>query len=117
MLQETDVRLQDTLAFSGHLHRVLHAVCGLFKSKQQTDVSEAIEFVVTCAEFRVADSPRAVRRLCALIWQKEAAVREKVCAAFKRLYLDAEMEAPLGYDAQRTESDHAVLLTGLSRFC
>ncbi len=69
---------------------MLPKVCNLFKSSQSTDVLEAIEFVVSCAEFKIPGSRPAVRRLCNLIWRKDTAIREAVVKAFKRLFLDVD---------------------------
>ena len=60
----------------------------LLGSKSVTDVAEAVEFFVVAAEIGLRNALLGVRKMLALIWSRDAAVRDAVVEAYKRLYLD-----------------------------
>ena len=66
----------------------LSAVCQLLKSKQTSDVLEAIEFLVSANEFEMAGSHLAIKQMLPLISSREQAISEAVFNAYKRLYFD-----------------------------
>lgn len=53
-------------------------------------VQEAVQFCVTVREFGVADSVIGVRKMLPLVWSTDAAVKDAVVQAYRRLYLNPQ---------------------------
>ncbi|KAI4881936.1 hypothetical protein NFI96_014582 [Prochilodus magdalenae] len=53
-------------------------------------VQEAVQFCVTAREFSVADSISGVRKMLPLVWSTDAAVKDAVIQAYRRLYLNPQ---------------------------
>lgn len=53
-------------------------------------VQEAVQFCVTVCEFSVANSVSGVRRMLPLVWSTDAAIKDAVIQAYKRLYLNPQ---------------------------
>ncbi|XP_013415078.1 condensin complex subunit 1-like isoform X2 [Lingula anatina] len=79
--------LKDTMTFVSQIQTATPVICQLLGSKNVTDVMEAIEFFVTGFEFGVSNAMTGIRRMLALVWSKEAGIKEGVVDAYKRLYL------------------------------
>ena len=78
---------QDSLMFASQIQESVPVICQLLSSKNTSDVFEAIEFFVTGYEFGVTETIVGIRKMLALIWSREASVKEAVVNAYKRLYL------------------------------
>lgn len=53
-------------------------------------VQEAVQFCVTVCEFSVANSVSGVRKMLPLVWSTDAAVKDAVIQAYRRLYLNPQ---------------------------
>lgn len=53
-------------------------------------VQEAVQFCVTVCEFSVANSVSGVRKMLPLVWSTDAAVKDAVVQAYRRLYLNPQ---------------------------
>lgn len=53
-------------------------------------VQEAVQFCVTVCEFSVANSVSGVRKMLPLVWSTDAAIKEAVVQAYRRLYLNPQ---------------------------
>merc|ERR1719495_86920 len=82
--------LTDSVKFSKIIHKSLPIVAQLLGSKQSTDILEAIDFFVSAFEFGVLNAMIGVRRMLALIWSREATIKDAVVGAYKRLYISVE---------------------------
>jgi len=82
--------LTDSVKFSKIIHKSLPIVAQLLGSKQSTDILEAIDFFVSAFEFGVLNAMMGVRRMLALIWSREATIKDAVVGAYKRLYINVE---------------------------
>ncbi|XP_042876759.1 condensin complex subunit 1-like [Penaeus japonicus] len=103
--------LKDSVCFAKLFNKGLPVLCQLLSSKHVSDVLEAVQFFVTAFEFGLLNAMTGVRRMLALVWSKEQAVKDAVIAAYQRLYIN--IEAP----NERTRAQHIVrnlsaLITG-----
>ena len=80
-------------AFAGSVHDTIPVVCQLLCSKQTSDILEAIEFFVTAFEFEVSGAINGVKRMLSLVWSSEADVKKAVVDAYKRLYMNLEVDS------------------------
>lgn len=80
--------LQDSFCFAQLVNEALPTVAVLLGSKLSSDIMEAIQFFVSAFEFGVLNAMIGVRKMLALIWSQETAVREAVLGAYKRLYVN-----------------------------
>lgn len=55
-------------------------------------VQEAVQFCVTVCEFSVANSVSGVRKMLPLVWSTDAAIKDAVVQAYRRLYLNPQGE-------------------------
>ena len=78
------------MTFAYLIQKAVPIICQLLGSKNISDVLESIDFFVTGFEFGVNNSMLGVRRMLALIWSKEDAIKDAVVAAYKRLYLSPQ---------------------------
>lgn len=53
-------------------------------------VQEAVQFCVTVCEFSVANSVSGVRKMLPLVWSTDAAIKDAVVQAYRRLYLNPQ---------------------------
>lgn len=53
-------------------------------------VQEAVQFCVTVCEFSVANSLTGVRKMLPLVWSTDAAIKDAVVQAYRRLYLNPQ---------------------------
>lgn len=53
-------------------------------------VQEAVQFCVTVCEFGVANSVSGVRKMLPLVWSTDAAIKDAVVQAYRRLYLNPQ---------------------------
>ena len=77
-------------------HELLLGVCvcvaqiigQLMGSKIISDVLESMSFLSRARSFGLAEAETGLRKMLALVWSHEKAVRERVLATFKDLYID-----------------------------
>ncbi|XP_047488430.1 condensin complex subunit 1-like isoform X2 [Penaeus chinensis] len=103
--------LKDSVCFAKLFNKGLPVLCQLLSSKHVSDVLEAVQFFVTAFEFGLLNAMTGVRRMLALVWSKEQAVKDAVIGAYQRLYIN--IEAP----NERARAQHIVrnlsaLITG-----
>ncbi|ROT63466.1 hypothetical protein C7M84_018678 [Penaeus vannamei] len=103
--------LKDSVCFAKLFNKGLPVLCQLLSSKHVSDVLEAVQFFVTAFEFGLLNAMTGVRRMLALVWSKEQAVKDAVIGAYQRLYIN--IDAP----NERTRAQHIVrnlsaLITG-----
>lgn len=94
--------LKDTESFALQVERAIAIINNMLYWKTTTVVQEAVQFCVTACEFSVADSVCGVRKMLPLVWSSDAAVKDAVVQAYKRLYLN-----PQG-DSTRTKAQTLV---------
>ncbi|XP_060727822.1 condensin complex subunit 1 isoform X1 [Tachysurus vachellii] len=80
--------LKDTESFALQVERAIAVINNMLYWKTTTVVQEAVQFCVTACEFSVADSVCGVRKMLPLVWSSDAAVKDAVVQAYKRLYLN-----------------------------
>ncbi|XP_037077829.1 condensin complex subunit 1-like [Pollicipes pollicipes] len=81
---------KDSVAFARLIDEAIPGICGFLRSAQTTDVLEAVSFFVTAFEFGLLQAMVGIRQMLSLIWSREAAVKEAVVTAYRRLYVPAE---------------------------
>lgn len=64
------------------------ALCHRLGSKTNTDILETIDFFVSANEFGLANADEGIRNMLALIWSRDATVKEAVVNAYKKLYIE-----------------------------
>ncbi|XP_060762025.1 condensin complex subunit 1 [Neoarius graeffei] len=94
--------LKDTESFALQVERAIAIINNMLYWKTTTVVQEAVQFCVTACEFSVADSVCGVRKMLPLVWSSDAAVKDAVVQAYRRLYLN-----PQG-DSTRTKAQTLV---------
>ncbi|MCJ8745013.1 hypothetical protein PDJAM_G00125420 [Pangasius djambal] len=94
--------LKDTESFALQVERAIAIINNMLYWKTTTVVQEAVQFCVTACEFSVADSVCGVRKMLPLVWSSDAAVKDAVIQAYRRLYLN-----PQG-DSTRTKAQTLV---------
>ena len=98
--------LTDALCFARQLRDSVPIISQLLGSKISSDVTEAIEFFMTASSFQVDNSIlglfhllmnmcvsiaiAGVRKMLALMWSKDASIRDSVMNAYKILYLSPD---------------------------
>ncbi|XP_035384528.1 condensin complex subunit 1 [Electrophorus electricus] len=80
--------LRDTESFALQVERAIAVINNMLYWKTTTVVQEAVQFCVTACEFSVADSVCGVRKMLPLVWSSDAAVKDAVIQAYRRLYLN-----------------------------
>ena len=79
--------------FSEVMHSIIEPVHALLYSSTQTDILEAIEFIMAIANNSIKGSESGIKEVLKLVWSKEPAIKEAALNAFKALYLkDGENE-------------------------
>ncbi|KAI5092898.1 condensin complex subunit 1 [Silurus meridionalis] len=82
--------LKDTESFALQVERAIAIINKMLYWKTTTVVQEAVQFCVTACEFSVADSLCGVRKMLPLVWSSDAAVKDAVVQAYRRLYLNPQ---------------------------
>ena len=85
--------LQDSVRFASQMQRAIKVLCQLLGSKVSSDILETIDFFVSANEFNLADIEQGTRKMLALIWSRDAAVREAVVNAYRKLYIEPREES------------------------
>eukprot|EP00055_Hartaetosiga_balthica_P015203 m.88274 g.88274 ORF g.88274 m.88274 type:complete len:1349 (-) comp8804_c0_seq1:2050-6096(-) len=81
---------QDAVFFTSTVNDAIPIVAQLLGSKTVTDVVEAIQCLVTAAKFSLASADDGMRKMLALVWNKEMSVQQAVLEAYKQLYFKAD---------------------------
>ncbi|XP_061100310.1 condensin complex subunit 1 [Conger conger] len=82
--------LRDTESFALQVEKAIAVINTMLYWKTTTVVQEAVQFCVTVCEFSVANALLGVRRMLPLVWSTDAAVKEAVVQAYRRLYLNPQ---------------------------
>ncbi|XP_056143059.1 condensin complex subunit 1 [Lampris incognitus] len=82
--------LKDTESFALQVERSIAVINTMLYWKTTTVVQEAVQFCVTVCEFKVANSLSGVRRMLPLVWSTDAAIKDAVVQAYRRLYLNPQ---------------------------
>ncbi|KAJ3598016.1 hypothetical protein NHX12_001530 [Muraenolepis orangiensis] len=82
--------LSDTQSFALQVEWAISVINAMLYWKTTSVVLEAVQFCVTVCEFGVADSLTGVRRMLPLVWSTDAAIKDAVVQAYKRLYLNPQ---------------------------
>uniref|UniRef100_A0A3Q2VME3 Condensin complex subunit 1 n=1 Tax=Haplochromis burtoni TaxID=8153 RepID=A0A3Q2VME3_HAPBU len=81
--------LKDTETFALQVERAISVINTMLYWKT-TSVQEAVQFCVTVCEFSVANSISGVRKMLPLVWSTDAAIKDAVIHAYRRLYLNPQ---------------------------
>uniref|UniRef100_UPI00398F2381 condensin complex subunit 1 isoform X2 n=1 Tax=Pristiophorus japonicus TaxID=55135 RepID=UPI00398F2381 len=79
--------LKDTLTFAVTIEGAIETVGKFLTSKNSSVVQEAIQFFVVISEFGISQALLGMCQMLPLVWSKEAAVKDAVTEAYRRLYL------------------------------
>ncbi|XP_074509405.1 condensin complex subunit 1 [Sebastes fasciatus] len=82
--------LKDTETFALQVERAISVINTMLYWKTTSVVQEAVQFCVTVCEFSVANSVSGVRKMLPLVWSTDAAIKDAVVQAYKRLYLNPQ---------------------------
>ncbi|MED6291748.1 hypothetical protein CHARACLAT_026832 [Characodon lateralis] len=82
--------LRDTETFSLQVERAISVINNMLYWKTTSVVQEAVQFCVTVHEFSVANSVIGVRKMLPLVWSTDAAIKDAVVQAYRRLYLNPQ---------------------------
>ncbi|CAK6966208.1 condensin complex subunit 1 [Scomber scombrus] len=82
--------LRDTESFALQVERAISVINTMLYWKTTSVVQEAVQFCVTVCEFSVANSVSGVRKMLPLVWSTDAAIKDAVVQAYKRLYLNPQ---------------------------
>ncbi|XP_026173220.1 condensin complex subunit 1 [Mastacembelus armatus] len=80
--------LRDTETFALQVERAISVINTMLYWKTTSVVQEAVQFCVTVCEFSVANSVIGVRKMLPLVWSTDAAIKDAVVEAYRRLYLN-----------------------------
>ncbi|KAM8871151.1 condensin complex subunit 1 [Spinachia spinachia] len=84
--------LKDTETFALQVERAISVINTMLYWKTTSVVQEAVQFCVTVCEFSVANSVSGVRKMLPLVWSTDAAIKDAVVQAYRRLYLNPQGE-------------------------
>ncbi|XP_072250130.1 condensin complex subunit 1 isoform X2 [Leuresthes tenuis] len=82
--------LKDTETFALQVERAISVINMMLYWKTTSVVQEAVQFCVTVCEFSVANSVSGVRKMLPLVWSTDAAIKDAVVQAYRRLYLNPQ---------------------------
>uniref|UniRef100_A0A669DQS3 Condensin complex subunit 1 n=1 Tax=Oreochromis niloticus TaxID=8128 RepID=A0A669DQS3_ORENI len=82
--------LKDTETFALQVERAISVINTMLYWKTTSVVQEAVQFCVTVCEFSVANSISGVRKMLPLVWSTDAAIKDAVIQAYRRLYLNPQ---------------------------
>lgn len=85
--------LKDTETFALQVERAISVINSMLYWKTTSVVQEAVQFCVTVCEFSVANSVSGVRKMLPLVWSTDAAIKDAVIQAYRRLYLIPQGES------------------------
>lgn len=74
------------------MQKAIKVLCQLLGSKVSSDILEAIDFFISANEFGLADVDQGTRKMLALIWSRDGAVKEAVVNAYRMLYIEPRQE-------------------------
>ncbi|XP_077577834.1 condensin complex subunit 1 [Stigmatopora nigra] len=84
--------LGDTETFALQVEKAISVINSMLYWKITSVVQEAVQFCVTVCEFSVANSLIGVRKMLPLVWSRDAAIKDAVVQAYRRLYLNPQGE-------------------------
>uniref|UniRef100_A0A3Q3A1L3 Condensin complex subunit 1 n=1 Tax=Kryptolebias marmoratus TaxID=37003 RepID=A0A3Q3A1L3_KRYMA len=84
--------LKDTETFALQVERAISVINTMLYWKTASVVQESVQFCVTVCEFSVANSISGVRKMLPLVWSTDAAIKDAVVQAYRRLYLNPQGE-------------------------
>eukprot|EP00794_Sanderia_malayensis_P003745 gene3745-4267_t len=87
--------LEGSIHFATQMQESVKVLCQLLGSKTNSDILETIDFYILAHEFSLANANEGIRKMLALIWSRDAVVKEAVVNAYKKLYIET------GIDNQR----------------
>ena len=73
----------DSYNFTILLQRCIPTVCGLLGSPSSTDVTQAVNFFVNAHNFGIKQAIVGIRKMLALIWSSDAAIKDAVTSAYR----------------------------------
>ena len=76
------------MRFAIQMQKAIKIVCQLLGSKISSDILETIEFFVSANEFGLEDIEHGTRKMLALVWSRDNAVKEAVVRAYRKLYIE-----------------------------
>ncbi|XP_029593968.1 condensin complex subunit 1 [Salmo trutta] len=82
--------LRDTESFALQVESAIAVINNMLYWKTTSVVQEAVQFCVTVCEFSVANSLTGVRKMLPLVWSTDAAIKDAVVQAYRRLYLNPQ---------------------------
>ncbi|XP_031708530.1 condensin complex subunit 1 [Anarrhichthys ocellatus] len=82
--------LKDTETFALQVERAISVINAMLYWKTTSVVLEAVQFCVTVCEFSIANSVIGVRKMLPLVWSTDAAIKDAVVQAYRRLYLNPQ---------------------------
>ncbi|KAM9724450.1 condensin complex subunit 1 [Menidia menidia] len=82
--------LKDTETFALQVEKAISVINTMLYWKTTSVVQEAVQFCVTVCEFSVANSVSGVRKMLPLVWSTDAAIKDAVVQAYRRLYLNPQ---------------------------
>lgn len=82
--------LTDTETFALQVEKAISIINTMLHWKTTSVVQEAVQFCVTVREFCVANSISGVRKMLPLVWSRDAAIKDAVVQAYRRLYLNPQ---------------------------
>jgi condensin complex subunit 1 len=80
-------RLKLAIRFAEALDRASNIMCKMMGSKNKTDVVEVVNFLMAAKNFQLEGAEQGFRKMLALLWSKEAAVKDAVVNAYRDAYL------------------------------
>ncbi|KAK1894784.1 hypothetical protein KUDE01_020241, partial [Dissostichus eleginoides] len=89
---DEDASELNTETFALLVERAIAVINTMLYLKTTSVVLEAVQFCVTVCEFSVANSVSGVRKMLPLVWSTDAAIKDAVVQAYKRLYLNPQGE-------------------------
>ena len=75
------------------MQKAIKILCQLLGSKFNSDILETVDFFVSANEFGLTDVKAGTRKMLALIWSRDSAVREAVINAYRKLYIESRNDA------------------------
>ena len=80
------------MSFVTQMQKAIQTLCQLLGSKASSDILETIDFFISASEFNLAGIEHGTRKMLALIWSRDAAVKETVVNAYRKLYIEPRQE-------------------------
>ena len=80
------------MRFACQMQNAIKVLSQLLGSKTSSDILETVDFFVSANEFNLADIELGTRKMLALVWSRDTAVREAVVNAYRKLYIEPKQE-------------------------